>query len=93
MGPSTAYSEVAFCRLASSQPLANLVRNLMFPSSQSREWSVLHSLFLEFDRHGWQVARTEGKAAGVLKLSGCQSVSQSAAQLEQRCTPYVTAMG
>lgn len=80
MGHSTAYSEVALCRFASSQSFANLMHNLMLPSSQSGHRSVLHSLLLEFDRHGWLVVKIEGEAAGVLKLSGCQSVIRSTAK-------------
>lgn len=64
------------CRLPSSQPFTNLVRNLMFPSSQP-DWAVLYSLFLELDRHGELVARVESLVAGVLKLSRYQSVRQS----------------
>lgn len=89
MRHSTAYSEVASCRFASRQPLADLVHDLMFPSSQSRNRSVLDSLFLEFDGHDWLVARTEGEATGVVKISGYQSVSQLAARgQKQWCTHY-----
>ncbi len=74
-GYSTTYSKVALCRLASSQPFANLVRDLMFPSSQSRDWSVLYGLFLEFDRHGELVA-------GGLRLSRYHLVSEPTSHLK-----------
>ena len=66
---STTYSEVALCRLPSSQPFTNLVRDLMFPSSQPRDWTILYSLFLELDRHGELVPRTEYLVAIALELS------------------------
>ena len=77
MGHPTAYGEIALCRFASSQPLADLVCDLMFPSSQPGERSVLHGLFLKFDRHVWLVARIEGEAAIALKLFGYQSIRSS----------------
>lgn len=88
MGHSTAYSEVALCRFASGQPFANLVRDLMFPFPQPRDWRILHSLFLEFDRHGWLVASTGGRGrsqAICMPVSQpvSQSISQSASSLKK----------
>ena len=72
-----AYSEIALCRFASSQPFTELVHELMFPSPDARDWSIPHGFFLKFDRHGWQAARTEDKAAKVLKDSDSQSIDLS----------------
>ena len=76
------YSEIALCRFASSQPFTELVHELMFPPPQARHWSIPHGFFLKFDRHGWQAARTEDKAAKVPKVSDPQSIDLSARRSE-----------
>lgn len=76
---STAYSKVALCRFTSSQSLANLMRDLMFPPPQARDWSILHSLFLEFNGHLWLVGAKPQVLSSNLNTS--QSVSQSVSPL------------
>ena len=65
---SIAYGEVPLCSLASGQSFANLVRELMFPSPQPRDWAILDSLFLELDGHCYElVAGIEGLITGYLR--------------------------
>ena len=77
-----AYSEIALCRFASSQPFTELVHELMFPSPKARDWSIPHGFFLKLDRHGWQAARTEDKATEVLEDFDSDSIDLSVCRSE-----------
>ena len=77
-----AYSKIALCRFTSSQSFTELVHELMFASPEARDWSIPHGFFLEFDRHGWQAARTEDNAAKVPKVSNSQSIELSVCRSE-----------
>lgn len=64
---SIAHSQIPLCRLASCQPLADFVRELIFPSAW--DWRIPHGLLLELDRHvRWFIANVAGVVADRFKL-------------------------